>query len=480
MKHLAEFTTFLEGQVNLNKTRIETLTCRVETIENFLRRGDWTRIIKRFSSQGSWAHKTIIKPPGENGFDADLLMFVDPVPGWTANDYILKLRGLFLGSKTYKDIVGLKTRCLTLNYAGDFELDIVPCVVERPGRIYPYEVCNRTDDCFEPTDSERYTEWFQQANNLAGGDHLIHVMRLIKYLRDTKTTFSCKSVLLNTLVANQISQADIHFRPSYFPDLPTAFRTLISRLDLYLQGRPNLHKVANPVLQIEDFNRHWDHDKYANFREMIHKYRRWTDEAYSETDEKQSIKKWRRIFGDEFAKGADVLTEQVTGSLVPIPNFNVQRFTDAVQAIKLVGLSVLKLVRRDLDWVQPPPFVLSKQTIPISIKATVHLQENGPASGSVPSGQVLPANHHIRFEAVGGTGVPFTGKDHDVQWQVVNTDRSAGYAKALRGGFYPSKPRSVRWERTEFRGIHWVEAFLIRKRTGACVGRSDRFFVVIE
>lgn len=480
MKHVGEFKTFLEGQVNLNKSRIESLTDRVATIENFLWRGDLGRIIKRFSSQGSWAHKTIIKPPGENGFDADLLVFVDPMPGWTANDYILKLRSLFLESKTYKDMVGLKNRCVTLNYAGDFELDVVPCVVERPGHMHRYEVCNRTDDRFEPTDSERYTEWFQQANNLAGGDHLVHVMRLIKYLRDTKITFSCKSVLLNTLVASQISQADINYRPSHFPDLPTAFRTLISRLDHYLQSRPDLHKVTNPVLPIEDFNRHWDHDKYANFREMIHKYRQWTDEAYSETDEKQSIKKWRRILGDEFAKGADLLTEEVTRSLVPIPNFNVQRFRDTVQAVKLVGLGVLGLVRRDLPWVQRPPFVLSNQTIPILIKATVHLHENGPPAGTVASGQVLPADHHIRFEAVGGTGVPFVSKDHDVQWQVVNTDRDASYAKALRGGFYPSKPRSVRWERTEYRGIHWVEAFLIRKRTGACVGRSDRFFVVIE
>jgi hypothetical protein len=238
--------------------------------------------------------------------------------------------------------------------------------------------------------------------------------------------------------------------------------------------------ASNPVLQIEDFNRHWDEDKYANFRAMIHTYRQWTDEAYGETDEKRSIRKWRWIFGDEFAKGADVFTEEVTGSLVPIPNFNAQRFTDTVQAIKLVGLSVLGLVRTDLPWVQRPPFVLSKQTIPISINATVHLTENGSAVGGVASGQVLPADRHVRFEAVGGTGVPFTGKDHDVQWQVVNTDRSAGFAKALRGGFYPSKPRSVRWERTEYRGIHWVEAFLIRKRTGACVGRSGRFFVVIE
>jgi hypothetical protein len=209
-------------------------------------------------------------------------------------------------------------------------------------------------------------------------------MRLIKYLRDTKTTFSCKSVLLNTLVANQISQADIHFRPSYFPDLPTAFRTLISRLDHYLQDRPNLHKVTNPVLQIEDFNRHWDQDKYANFRAMIHKYRQWTDEAYRETDEKQSIKKWRWIFGDEFAKGADVLTEEVTGSLVPIPNFNVQRFTDTVQAIKLVGLSVLGLVRRDLPWVQRRRSCLASKPFPFQSRQRFTYRKMDRQPGASP------------------------------------------------------------------------------------------------
>ena len=70
---------------------------------------------------------------------------------------------------------------------------------------------------------------------------------------------------------------------------------------------------------------------------MIHKYRQWTDEAYLETDEKQSIRKWRWIFGDEFAKGADVFTEEVTRLACSYSNFNVQRFADTVQAIKSSG-----------------------------------------------------------------------------------------------------------------------------------------------
>jgi hypothetical protein len=85
------------------------------------------------------------------------------------------------------------------------------------------------------------------------------------------------------------------------------------------------------------------------------------------------------------------------------------------------------------------------------------------------------------FEALAGNGVPFgSTRDYQVHWQVVNTDHDAYYAKALRGGFYPSDKPGRKWERTLYRGIHWVQAFVVRKRDGRCVGHSDRFFVVVE
>jgi hypothetical protein len=69
MKLIAEFEKFLADEVNLNKTRIETLTNRVEAIQKFLETSGWRPKILRFTPQGSWAHKTIIKPPAEQGFD---------------------------------------------------------------------------------------------------------------------------------------------------------------------------------------------------------------------------------------------------------------------------------------------------------------------------------------------------------------------------------------------------------------------------
>jgi hypothetical protein len=95
------------------------------------------------------------------------------------------------------------------------------------------------------------------------------------------------------------------------------------------------------------------------------------------------------------------------------------------------------------------------------------------------SGSIISKNSAILFEAVAPNGAPF-GKDYDVQWRVVNTDHDAYFARSLRGGFYPSSKQGRRWETTLYRGVHWVEAFVLRKRDRMCVGASDRFFVVIE
>lgn len=75
---IEHFTKFMTDEVNLNNSRIEDLTARVETINKFVGSSDWGPVIRRFSPQGSWAHKTIIKPAGSGDFDADVLVLINP------------------------------------------------------------------------------------------------------------------------------------------------------------------------------------------------------------------------------------------------------------------------------------------------------------------------------------------------------------------------------------------------------------------
>lgn len=475
MKLVEHFDTFLRDIVNLNETRITTLEQRVETISNFLGDSDYGATIRSCSPQGSWAHKTIIRPLPEKGFDADLVMYVRPNDGWSADDYVEDLYRVFRNHGTYKDKVGRNTRCAVIDYAGDFSLDVVPVVVRERFLLDPtFEVCNRLTDQFEPTAPQAYTDWLAGKNRAAGGNRLWKVTRLVKYLRNIKGTFTVKSILLTTLLGNQINVFDS--LSGDFPDTPTALKKIIGRLDTWLQAHPVMPTVTNPVLVTENFNRHWNQAKYENFREKVNQYREWIDDAYDEPDRDVSIQKWRRVFGEDFAKGEVVEKAATAVALV----LRETASTDMVLAVSLLGPGILKRISPRLPHVEAPPWKMAQNTYTVMVRASESHTRNGPAARDIASGTILAKRREIKFLAVQSSGLPFRSNDYDIRWRVVNTDTEAAKLNQLRGGFYTSDSHGVRWESTLYRGAHWVEAFVILRRTRVVIGKSDRFFVVVE
>jgi SMODS domain-containing protein len=263
--------------------------------------------------QGSWAHETIIKPVDQGEFDADLIVFVRPVAGWEAAEYINTLLDAFKANKTYKDMAKAWSHCVTITYANDKKVDIAPCVVDRGG-LTRLEVCNRDKNEFERSEPRRYTQWMVQRNSYSGSNSFRKVTRLVKYLRDIKTRFTCTSVLLTTILGYRISPADQN--SVAFADTPTALKTIFGRMDDWLQMNLIKPTVPNPYLSIEDFADNWTDDQYANFRERIHTYRQWIDEAFDEQDRAESIAKWRRVFGEDFASGVVLNEGKSAGQLV--------------------------------------------------------------------------------------------------------------------------------------------------------------------
>jgi hypothetical protein len=65
-------------------------------------------------------------------------------------------------------------------------------------------------------------------------------------------------------------------------------------------------------------------------------------------------------------------------------------------------------------------------------------------------------------------------------WRVTNTDEAAARENALRGRFENPESDNSRWENLKYRGVHLVEAFVIRKRDDKIVGQSPVFRVMIE
>jgi hypothetical protein len=485
MKHVDLFNDFLKNTVNLNDTRIKELQTSKEAIKSAVRASDWEPHLHGWMEQGSWAHKTIIKPVDQGEFDADLIVFVQPVDGWDAAKYIETLYEAFRANATYKDMVKRWSHCVTITYANDKKIDVAPCVVNRGG-LERLEVCNRDTNQFERTEPKQYTEWLVQRNGYSGSNSFRKVTRLIKYLRDIKTRFTCSSVLLTTILGYRISPVDQG--SDLFADTPTALKTAFGRMDDWLQMNLVKPAVTNPYLPNENFANAWTDEQYANFRERIHTYREWIDDAYDEQDRSESIAKWRRVFGEDFAAGVVVNEGKSAGQLVVADMrrtlVEASQFAgDLVEAIRRFGGRILPASFNRRPYMEAPRWkkAPTNQQMPVTVRADLHWNKLGTQPvQEIQSLDPLQPGHWLHFRASTNMGLPFLPAEYQVMWRVTNTDEAAARENALRGRFEKPEADNRRWEELKYRGVHLVEAFVIRKRDDKIVGQSDAFRVMIE
>src|SRR6266508_1353834 len=133
------FAGRLQIVVNINPHRLQRLESHVGAISGYVREDSGlSSIVEALILQGSWAHRTILKPlPGQE-FDADVLVKMRKQRAWSADpQHYLQAAHQSLGrSGRYRDRITLKTRCVRVSYAGRSHLFGVrgPDPVARSGR----------------------------------------------------------------------------------------------------------------------------------------------------------------------------------------------------------------------------------------------------------------------------------------------------------------------------------------------------------
>ena len=296
VKNNQQFADFLKNEVNLNQSRLDRLETAVGGVNDYLKNN--LPGYQKMEKQGSYALGTLIKPVDDNDeYDADIQIVMNPNPKWEPKDYINQVNRTLSGNKTYADKLRLKTRCVMVDYAGDFHLDVVPRVTIE-GKHY---VCNRIENRRELTDGNGYRDWFNDKNRITAGN-LKRVVRLLKHLRDDKNSFRAKSILLTTLAGNTIRTSDEGTEG--VSTVADTLETVLTRMNDYLQQHPNMPAIKNPVLPTETFNRHWDQRRYANFRNRVQSYARIARQAKAEPSSEKAIKLWQELFGESFGKSS--------------------------------------------------------------------------------------------------------------------------------------------------------------------------------
>ncbi|WP_341235512.1 cyclic GMP-AMP synthase DncV-like nucleotidyltransferase [uncultured Sulfitobacter sp.] len=479
MKHVKIFGEFLAESVNLNATRIGQLETRVEVIKTFLKESVWDPKISTFIEQGSWAHDTIIRPVDGGEFDADLLVKVKSVDGWSAAQYVKELGRIFQNSGRYGDKTQVYDYCVTITYADDCKIDIAPLVMDRKfqGTL---EVCDRRSDSFNESQPIEYTRWIREKNGYSGNNSFRKATRLIKYIRDIKKRFSCPSILLTTLIGHRIEWFDKD-SPA-FADTPSALQTIMGRLDDWLQARPDRPIVENPSLTSEDFAELWNDTQYANFRKFVNKYRKWIDEAIVADTRSDSIEKWRRVFGDEFAKGENVKKAEATGALhvLTLLKDSAAHLDSLVEAVVDFGITILPEKFRSPSHLQVPQWQpVENVSRNVQVFAEYRASKASGKNNRVNSGEVLPPRGGLLFDVKINKFQAVPG-DYYVRWRITNTGAVAIALKKGRGGFESPNEGNRRWESLEYRGVHMAEAFIIRRSDNRLAGYSEPFYVVVK
>ena len=419
MKLIADFKDFLSDTVNLNQTRITLLEERAETIERFLRASDWQPTISTFITHGSWAHDTIIRPVDGGEFDADLLVKVRPVEGWNAAQYVKSLGRVFIESARYSDKTAVYDYCVTITYADDCKIDIAPLVMDREyqGTL---EVCDKRNDKFDESQPIEYTRWMREKNGYSGNNSFRKATRLIKYIRDIKKRFSCPSVLLTTLIGHRIEWFDKD--SDAFSDTPSALQTIMGRLDDWLQARPDKPVVSNPSLCTEDFADLWNDTQYANFRNFVNKYRKWIDDAINAERRPDSIEKWRKVFGDEFAKGENVAKAEASA----IQQSRALLMEGAAHLDKLVdsvidfGIGILPTWFKTPGHIQPPRWEPAQHVSRnVQVFAEYRKSKNSPRGHPINSGEALSPPGGVFFD-VRVNKFQIVPSDCYVRWRITN------------------------------------------------------------
>lgn len=155
-------------------------------------------------------------------------------------------------------------------------------------------------------------------------------------------------------------------------------------------------------------------------------------------------------------------------------------FVDLVDRVKAFGSRAVPPRIHRLPHIERPKWRRANEQLTVRVSAELKTSRYGGRIRTIQSAEPLQTGYAVKFSATGLHGTSFQTDDYTIKWRVTNTDRAAVAADALRGDFYASDEGAVRTETLSYRGVHFVEAFVLRKRDQRLVGCSAPFYVVVE
>ncbi len=244
--------------------------------------------------QGSTLLETVVRPWLKEEFDVDLLCilttdkFRHPCP-MAVYDLVADR---LAEHATYRRLMNRKERCIELDYAQQFHLDIVPAI---PQVAFGSKLLipDRKQKVWIPTDPFGYADWFygrtpvtktasvqlsearadveplppaRRAGDISPLQRTVQLMKRRRDLFFAGNGNAPKSIALTTLAAK-------HYDGEVL--CTDALLTVLAGIQNEIDLTSGILVIPNPVDHAENLGRHWNDRSYAQFKRFI---RRFTEE----------------------------------------------------------------------------------------------------------------------------------------------------------------------------------------------------------
>jgi hypothetical protein len=348
--------------VQLDKSRYERMKKHYEAVK------DWIESDEKFFMpykydvypHGSVRILTTVKPIGKDEFDLDIAIHLTSLLSpHTPRRIYAELKRRLEEHETYKAMLETKNRCIRLNYAGDFHMDILPGVQEFPWDDNRLKVPDKELGTWVSSNPRGYANWFMEranlvkesllekalraenlpADNFQNKKPLQRAVQLIKRYRDfyfqKDDTYKTSSIVLTTIAGRFYNGEDSIF---------DAVDNIITAIQSQVATTPSRIKIYNPVNDQEDFTDKWEGEPkyYTSFKQFCqHLYTEW-----QALKNKQGLPNESRIlkglFGDDLVIKAQTEQTNMLETFRKSNQLGIERKSGILSSIGAATTSTIK------------------------------------------------------------------------------------------------------------------------------------------
>jgi hypothetical protein len=321
-----DLLTRICSKLQISPTQHQLAETRYHAIGDWLG-ADGSRLAKynpQIYAQGSLRIGTTVKPLFAQEYDLDLVseIHVDPLLFPNPVDLLNLVEGRLREHKIYKEMIERKNRCIRINYAGDFHLDILPACPDTASGATCVVVPDREARCWKHSNPRGFASWFEATaaevqpefkrlaeplpEQVAAEDMVVLklVVQLLKRWRDVAYAKALDiapiSIVLTTLAGNFYRRQD------------SVSGALLGILDAIVSALPATGRlvVCNPSNPKEDLSERWDKhpEAYGAFCIGIRRFATQWRKLNEQRGIPQIATALEQLFGETIAK--DVISEQ--------------------------------------------------------------------------------------------------------------------------------------------------------------------------